>query len=750
MAEARGGRHLLDYWAILRRRRWVVYLAVAVATLVALVGSFLATPMYRATATLQVERQNPEILTFKNVAAMDYSYSAYSDFYQTQYKILSSEAVARKAVERRGLTEHPAFEPESGGLHPIAWLRSLLPSSGSRRQADPVTRAVARLKSRLEVSPVRNSHLVQISWVAPDPDAASDVANAVVEAYIQFGMESAYTTSDQATEFLVNQIGTLKKEIAAIEERLQQYGEARRIVSIDDASNITLKALSDLSERRTAVRAALAEKEAVYRAVTGASPDALPEVLRSDLISRLKQEYAAYEAEYSEKTRLFKDDWPGMQTLRSKLDQSRKRLDLETQEIARKVVLTAESDYRKALAEVRNLDALVDQQESAAQALKRDAVEYTNLQSEVRKKRETLNALIARQNEMALSTRLKEMDVTSSNIRVVDRARPPLTPFRPNKKLNVILGLLVGLGLGVGMALFLDYLDNTIQRPEEIERLVGLPALAMIPHHGTPSPTLARVRRREATPAVAETVDLVVHRDGRCAAAEAYRELRTALLLSNPGHPPRHILVTSSVPAEGKSATAVNLAVVLAQLGRSVLLIDSDLRRPRLHRVFDAENGRGVSTYLSGLEDDAKRLVVSTDVDHLDLFTSGPIPPNPSELLNSPVFGEMGAKLIGAGYDHVIYDSPPVLSVADAAIIASVVDATILVLRAGRTPRESLRLAVDKFSQGGIRPIGVVLNDLDVDSHLYAQYRYYGRYETADDEPGAVRDKGRRRSAGRA
>ena len=258
--------------------------------------------------------------------------------------------------------------------------------------------------------------------------------------------------------------------------------------------------------------------------------------------------------------------------------------------------------------------------------------------------------------------------------------------------------------------------------------------------------------RRKAAAAPSEAVDLVSFRDGGAGASEAYRELRTALLLSSAGSPPRRIMVTSALPEEGKSATAVNLAVVLAQLGRRVLLADTDLRRPRLHRVFGKTNASGMSTYLSGLETDPLRLVVGTGILNLDLVTSGPVPPNPSELLNAPIFEDAGKRLLDAGYDHVVFDSPPVLSVADAVIIGSVMDSVIVVARAGRTPRPSLKAAVERFLQAGIRPAGVVLNDLDAEMHGYAHYRYhypgrYGRPESSPDDGGREERTGGSRGA---
>ncbi len=718
-------RDLLDYWAVLKRRRGVIYLCVAAVVLATLVGSFLVTPLYRSTVTAQIERQNPDILNVRELSSMDFSWAAYADFYQTQYKILSSDAVARKTVERLGLVSHPLFEAGDASPSLYARLRALFPGTVPKTPLDPVGVAAGLVRAGLEIAPVRNSHLVHVSWISPDPALAAEIANNVVDSYIGFNLESNYKTSDRASEFLVDQVGALKREIQQLENKLQGYGESKRIVSADDEGNITLKALSDIAAMRTQARTVLAAKEAAYRAALATPAAALPEAQRSELISRLKQEYAAYEAEYSEKSKLFKDEWPGMQQLRSKMEQARSRLDVETEEIGTNVRRGAESEYRQAVLEVGNLSALLDDQQGAAQTLKRDAVEFKSLQSDVQKRRETLNALLTRQNEVALTTRLKDLDATSSNIRIVDRARPATAPFRPNKKLNLLLGLLVGVGLGVAGALFLDSIDNTIGSPGEIDRLVKLPVLAVVPHHGA-SPGFSG---RRPEPALAETVDLVAHRDRAASASEAFRELRTAILLSNPGHPPRQIMVTSALPEDGKSSTAMNLAVVLAQSGRRVLLVDADLRRPRLHKVFGVEAGRGLSVYLSGLESDPLALAQKTAIDGLDVLVSGPVPPDPSELLDSPTFATMGPRLLGAGYDHIVYDSPPALAVADPVIVANVVEATIVVVRAGRTSRESLQRAVAKFVQAGTRPIGVVLNDLDAGRHGYPAYGYYGRPE---------------------
>lgn len=727
------GIDLLSYWRILVRRRWVVYLAVVGLGLLVLVSSFLTTPLYRSTTTLQIARRSPEIFDFKDVMTTDYAWAAYSDFYQTQYKIIASRPVARVAAERLELTSHPDFAAEEKKPGWAARLRAMIPKKrGITVERDPLDLAASQVLGSLEVAPVRNSQLVRISWTHSDPLLAAEVANSVADAYIHFSIELRYSTTDQAREFLVNQIGGLKREIFAIEERLQEYGEATGIFSVGESTNLTLQALQEIAEQRTQAETAVARAEAARRAMLQAGPDGLPEILSSTLIGRLRAEYAVYEAEYSEKSKQFKDDWPEMRTLRSKLERARERLDLETQRIFVQVRAGTETTYQRTVKEVENLVLLQARHEDAAQRMKRNAVEFTNLQSEVREKRETLDALLGRQNEMALSTRLRELDSTSSNIRVMERAQPAVAPFRPNTRLNLAVALALGLALGIAGALVLEHLDNTINSPEELERILSLPLLAVIPRHGASPRPLGRVRPGPAA-ARGIGIDLVADRESRSSVAEAYRSLRTSILLSNPGHPPRQIVLTSALPEDGKTATALNLAIVLAQLGRRVLLVDTDLRRPRLHRALGVENRRGVSTFLSGLADNPIGLVVPTGIDGLDVLPSGPIPPNPSELLNSSVFARMGTDLLEHGYDHILFDSPPILSVSDPVIVATTADSGILVVRAGRTPRQSVRLAAARLNRANSASFGVVLNEFDADTRT-ERYQYYYVQPPSDEQ----------------
>lgn len=717
--------HLMEYWQILLRRRWIVYLCILGVGLMALVSSFMATPMYRSTVELQIERQSPEVLTFQDLARMDYSYAAYDNFYRTQYRIISSPAVARGAVQELGLTEHPMIAGDASAPGLLSRVKravgSLIPSKGEQRSPDPVDAAAGLILSRLEVAPVKDSHLVRVSWVSEDPLFAAEVANAVADAYIEFNFASQYSTSRQAGNFLINEIGRLRDEIAEAERKLQQYGEAKRIISIDDSDNITYKALQEIASRRTEAQTTLAQARAHWDAIRDAEPEALPEVLTSPLISQMRGEYAGYEAEIREMEGRFRPDWPGLRTLRSKLEQVGERLALESSQIASQVRQTTESEYRRALAEVERLEDLVSQHESQALRLKEDAIEYASLEAEVEKKRETLDSLMSRQNEMTLSANLTAERSASTNVKVMETAKPALAPFRPNVKLNIVMGLIFGALLGLGAAFLLESLDNTVLSSADIERVTSLPTLAMIP----------RYRVDEG----GSVLDMITHTDMQCPVAEAYRELRTAILLSHAGEPPRLLMLTSAVPEEGKSSTTLNLSIALAQLGHRVLVVDTDLRRPRLHRVFGDGNRQGVTSYLSGMTDDLDRLAVATAVPNLSFMPSGPIPPNPSELLNSTRFAQMGRRLLDAGFDHVLFDSPPVLSGSDPVIIANVVESSVLVVRAGRTSRQSIRVAVGKLQQSGHTPAGVVLNDVDVRNHAPYYYSYYGSNDDAERRP---------------
>lgn len=729
---------LAHYWRVLVRRRWVVTAAVLSVFAVAAVKTFRTIPTYRAAVTIQIERVDPNIMRFQEVLTYDPSFLSYQDYYQTQYRLISSRAVASRTVRRLGLASDPGFMPASppGALTRL-WraVTNPLRSRGgddAEGDRDPDRPFVDVLLAGLRVDPIKNSHLVEVAFISRSPELAAKVANGVADAYMTFGMETKVDTSETAQDFLTRQIGVLRKEVADLERATQVYGESKEIIPTGTRENTTLSALEDLQRAYTQAQADRAEKEGALTAVRMAPDSGLPQVAASPLVQALTSDVAQLERDHSEMAKTFKPEWPALARLLAKLDQARDRLHRETEEIAMSARHASEAAYRAARERETNLAALLDQQKRVALKLSSDSIEYTNLRSEASKKRETLDQLLKRQSEIALSSHLK--DVRSSNTRVIDLARVPLLPYKPNKTTDLLLGLITGLGLGVGMAFLIEYLDNSIKSPEEVSRITGYATFGLIPEHRRAGPR--PLRKGTSHPDGEPLIDLVTHLDSRSPLAEAYKELRTATLLASPDQPPRTILITSCLPEEGKSQTCLNLAIALAQAGRRILLVDTDLRRPRLHAALGLANDAGISTYLSG-NAEVEQLVQRTTVPSLDILTSGPIPPNPSELLGSRNFLALVRDFAGRGsYDHLIFDSPPVLSVADPVVMATVLDGTILVVRCGRTPREALGRGAGKLRQSNVRVLGVVLNGVSRQDRSYPYQTGYsaGPPRTSEEE----------------
>jgi len=728
--------HLSDYWHVIVRRRYVVALCAAAVLAGAAIVTFRTTPIYRASATVLIERIDPNIMKFQEVMTFDPSYLSYQDYYQTQYRLLESRAVAQRVVRELRLASDPVFlVKKDPGILSRLWTgltASLRRRPGGGDPNDPQAPYVDAVLGGLRVEPVKNSHLVSVGFVSPSPELAAKIANGVSEAFIDFGMETRVGTSENAGDFLTEQIATLRTDVADLEHRLQQYGESKEIIPTSGETNTTVTALEDLQRSYSAAQADRAEKEGAWTALRTTPDSAVTQVIQSPLIEKLTSETASLERDQAEMARRFKPEWPALERLTSKLEQSRKRLDEETSLMATSARKSAEGAYRAALERERNLQGMLDSQKHVAMKLSVDSIEYTNLRNEVTKKRETLNELLKRQSEITLSSHLK--DTRQSNTRVIDPATIPRDPYRPNKKVNLMLGLMTGLALGAGLAFAIEYLDNTVKSAEEIRRYTGYAAIGIIPEHTASGPR----PMRKGAPLPEMNADLVTHEDPRSQLAEAYKELRTATLLASPDQPPRTILVTSCLPQEGKSQTSLNLGIALAQAGKRVLLVDADLRRPRLHKALGVDNERGISTYLSG-NSPVKPLIRTTGVPGLDVLTSGPIPPNPSELLGSRNFLALVQEFAeSGGYDHLIFDSPPLLSVADPIVVATVLDGTILVVQSGQTPRDALMRGAGKLHQANVKVLGAVLNSVtDGDRSYYYRSRYRYEPEGANEEPRA-------------
>jgi succinoglycan biosynthesis transport protein ExoP len=738
--------HVRDYLRVLGERKPVVITCFGLVVAATALFTFLEHPLYRATATIQIERTAPEALNFGQLTGSDYY--EYQDFYQTQYKVLQSRTVLRIAAQKLDLPNRPTYAQRKGTPigRLIAWGANLF-SGGAGATGPPDTWLAPTnfMAQRLTVEPVRNSKLVRLTFEDRDRQLSADAANAVADAYETFNTTTRYTTSDQAREFLTDQVGRLQSEIAKEEQELQDEGKQKEILSLSDSTqNIAEKALGDMNARYIEARGRLAVAQARYEAVANGDPDSLPEVLQSQLITDLKMQYADIERRYNQAAERFKADWPPLQQMQEELDGAANRLEVETDTIARQVRSVAKAEYAKVRDEVENLGRQVDAQKIEVQRVAGNAIGYAGLKADIETKRKILNDLLTRQSETDTTSRLK--GGPASNMRIVDRAEIPRAPFKPNKPLNLALSVLFGLLLGAGAALLLNYADNTVKTEQDIQRHAGVPALGFIPLYQT----LHVVGEGEKKTSGSQyAADVACHTDSRSSFAEAFKSLRTAFLLASPERAPRHVVVTSCEPLDGKSTVITNLAIALTQIGRRVVIVDADLRRPRVHKVFGITNEIGLSSFLSG-NAPVEEVVRDSGVPNLQVVTSGPVPPNPSELLASKALEAFMESLETVGpFDHVFFDSPPLLQMADAVLLATCMDATILVAREGRTIHQSLSSGVKRLRQSRARILGAVLNAVVERFGNYYYYRYH-RDEPGESKPRSSESRARRRHRTRA
>ncbi len=731
--------HLLDYWQVLLKRRWIIYSSVLLVTGLVTLGSFLVAPKYTATVQLQIEKFQPNVLPFQEVMA---SYSDFrDDFYETQSRLIQSRSVARSVVRELRLTDHPAFSISPSKIEELG----LTPEDVELLTAD-------RVRTSMSVDLIRNSRLVNVSFVSQEADLSAAVANSIADSYIEFNARTTYNATEQATESMSRQITSLRSEISEKERLLQDYAREQEIIPLSDQQNVTTQKLNDLSSAYTKAQTVRIEKESRYSALKESPIEALHEMMNNDLLQTLSAQYATLEREYAAMSKRFKPGWPAMSRLKSEMDKTAARLEEERADLHKRLLGEAREHYLAALKEEQSLDKALSEQKRLAQESNIRAIEYNNLKSEIENRRKTLEAMVTRQTETGATAGMTETPLT--NVRVVDRAEVPRRPSSPRKGFNFLLSLLAGFGLGVGLAFFFDYMDDSVNSADDLSKAVGLACLGLIPAHDLQG-RLRVVRAKggggdDSRP----EVDMAALRDARSQISEAYREVRTSILVSSPGGPPRNILITSSQPREGKTATAINLAITLSQLSRKVLLVDADLRRPRLHKALNVPNRAGLSNHLSGGEDFSGLIVPVAGAAGLHLLPSGPPPPNPAELLDSREFASLVERLATeVSFDHVIFDSPPVLSVADAAIMAGRMDGVILVIQASSTPRDNVARASEKLKRVNARILGALLNKVDGTGrgrYYGGYYAYYGQEsETAGDGAAETSEPGRQSRFGR-
>jgi len=711
--------HLRDYWKVIQKRRWMIIAFFFIVVITTAVATFTMRPIYRGTTIIQINKENPQIVDFKEIFAVN---TMDLDYYQTQYKILESRSLARRVINSLNLSGHSEFQPNPET--PFQKWKSATFKSISNFFAsfnrDPSTNKdpsdngketglINQFLSKLKIEPIRNSRLVKIHFDTKYPELSAQATNTLATTYIQQSLETRFVATDQAKEWLTKQLEDLKAKVERADEALQAFGLKHDIVSLDEKENVTMQRLTGLNEALTKTESDRITKEALYRQTKERHFDSLPSILENKLVMDLKQAYIQLEAQYMKLSETFKPEYPEMIRLKNQMESIQKRLDSETN----KIVTGIKNDYESSLSKETLLRQSFDQQKARVMEMKEKAIQYNILKREADTNKELYRGLLQRMKEAGVSA-----GITASNIQVVDQAELPTGPYRPNKRMNLLLAAVVGLFLGVGLAFFFEYLDNTVKTTEDIEQFIRLPSFGMIPE-------ISYERRRRLEKGISSPVELITHGHPKSMLSEAYRNIRTSVLLSFPERPPKKIVITSPNPSEGKTTTAINTAIALSQTGALVLLVDTDMRRPRIHKVFDEENGLGVSNFLSG-HAELESIIKKTEIPNLYYIPSGPIPPNPSELIGSNLFKVMMDSL-GKRFDHIILDSPPVLGFADSIILSNSVDGIILVVLSGKTPRETLQRAKEILLQVNAKILGVVINRVNI-HRIHDGYYYYYRY----------------------
>jgi capsular exopolysaccharide synthesis family protein len=719
--QAGGGEepHLLDYVRVLYKRRWIAGTAFTVVFLLVTVYTFTATPIYEATTKLLIEAENPNVVSFKEVIDEQ---AAKIDYYQTQYNILQSRSLARRTIDKLRLWDHEEFgvSEEQGfsvvrsvgnGFGSAAGLfRKTAPryDAPAPDETEPQSRAIDRFLTRLKVSPVRNSRIVDVKFRSKDPQLAARVVNTLAKGYIEQNLEYKFLSSKEATDWLGEQLTAQRHQVETAEQRLQQYREANDAISLEDRQNIYVQKLAELNSAVTRAKTERLEKEALYNQLRAIQDDrqaldTFPAVLSNQFIQQQKAEVADLQQQLASLGEKLGDRHPDMIKVRSALETAETKLQAEIG----KVVQSIRNQFLAAQAQENSLVGALEAQKQEALSMNRKGIEYSVLQREVESSRQIYDSLLQRAKETGVSAELK-----TSNIRVVDAAENPRRPASPRRTLNLLLALLGGSMLGMGLAFFFEYLDNRIKTPDEIKGYLGLPSLGMLP----------AIDVKADYPLVSNGVPPNF--------AEAFRAVRTNVVFSSADEGPRSVLVTSTGPGEGKTMVAANLSVSLAQAGQRVLLIDADMRKPKMEEAFGVPQEPGLSNLLVG-NCKASEAIRKGPVSGLWLLPAGRTPPNPAELLGSQRFKDFLTSLKDH-FDWVLVDSPPVLAVVDAAVVAHRTTGVVFVVGSEMTSRHAAKTALDQLENAKAKFVGAVLNRVQIEKNAYYYSHYYrkeyGRY----------------------
>ncbi|HTA49358.1 MAG TPA: polysaccharide biosynthesis tyrosine autokinase [Verrucomicrobiae bacterium] len=734
-----------DYLRVLLKRKWTVLACLFTVFSVVAIASLKMTPVYEASGSIAINKPDSSLGNFNNSTTFNIDYYDPTDL-ETEVKILQSDLLALQVVKDLGLDRRPEF----GGK---AALPSSLDLAPDPLQADPnrTSALLAGFRGNLKVSLAPNTKIIEVHYISPDKQLAANVVNKLMEDYTENNFKSRFDSTMQAEDWLSKQLVDLQMKVETSQEKLVRYQKEHEILGIDEKQNITTAKLDELNKALTAAESDRMDKESVYRLVQSGDVETVASAVSaldaagagiqsaSSLLGSLRSKEADLKIQAAQLNTQFGPSYPKLAQLNSQL----KEIDAQILQETKKVAGEVRGQYMAAVQRESLLHDALEKQKQEENKLNESAIDYSILKRDLDSYRQLYEGLMEKMKEAGVSAGLK-----SNNFRIVDVARVPTGPIEPNIPRNLAFAFILGLTSGVGLAFLQEGLDNTVRTSEQAQMISGLPALGMIPLPARTAREGANPKRLVIATSSKEAVELVAQSRPHSQMAESYRALRTSLLLTNLGAPPKVIIVTSALPQEGKTTTSMNTALVLAQKGVRVLLIDADLRRPSIHKILGMGPRSGLSNVLTGSATLQQTITRSSILPNLYILPAGTPPPNPAELLASTNMRDVLEELRGQ-YDHIVVDTPPTLSVTDAVVLSPRADAIVLVIRSGQTTKQALRRSRDILTQVNAKVSGVLLNAVDLTSpDYYYYYEYQSKYSRyyrdeshdGDEEDGDTED----------
>ena len=717
---------LLDYWHILLKRKWTVVSCVVVVTVLVAIQSFRATKMYDAVGRIAINHQSSDSLGFRENTGGEY-YDDDSNL-ETQAKILESNAVALQVIRNLGLGQRSTAAPSS------------IPVGSGEMDPRMENGLLGGFRGRLTVKVLPRTRIIEIHYLSTSPQLSAQIVNELANVYIDQNFKAKFESTVHTSEWLSKQLSDLQLKVETSQQRLVDYQKAHGIVGVDEKTNVITTKLDQLNKELTEAETDRIQKESLYRMALEGKAELLPKGTSGNssdsALETLNKQKNDFETQLAALTTQFGPNYPKVRELKTQLKVVNANLAAEQGKAAEQY----KAVYLAAAQREQMLQTAFNAQKQQANELNESAIQYNLLKRDYESNKQLYDGLLQRLKEAGVTASLK-----SSNVQIIDPARVPSGPAQPNIPRNIATGFVLSLAGGIGLAFMLELLDNSVRSPDQVELVSGLPTLGMIPSslHQTSNRSFALRPLRGNSQVVGqqEPVETIAYLRPQSQSAEAYRTLRTSILLSSWGAPPKVLLVTSPLAQEGKTTTSINTAIVLAQRGARVLLVDADLRRPSIHKAFGISQNPGLSEYLTGNVSEHP-ITPWPQFPNLHLLPSGASPPHPAELLGSGMMNDALSEWRNR-FDHIVIDTPPALSVTDSVLLSVQADSVILVVRSGQTTKQALRRARQLLSYVNAKIMGVVVNAMDLNaSDYYYYYGYYGKKygyyyksDTVDEQP---------------